>query len=316
MGKALKVKAQRREALRGLPPFANKQGFRLKAKTPYAEIAFLLFPALAFLVVFRIYPLIKAIETSMFHTIGNLRHYVGIRNYIALFSDPLILESFRVTLVFSAIINPVQTVIALLLAVLLSGRAKTSIFFKGIFFIPVVVPMAVAAVIWARMLDPDFGIINGILTRLGLPAQPFLTSPRQALGGIIAMATWKGVGFWMVFFLAGLQNIPREVLESALVDGANLLQRFWYVTLPLLKRTAAFVLAADTAINFMLFAPVYMMTRGGPAGSTNLLIYEAYKTAFVYRDWGRACALTVIIAVVSFSCILMELRILQASHEY
>ena len=282
----------------------------------YVELFAFLLPALSLLFVFRIYPFIQAFLTSLHQIWGTKSKYIGIHNYISIFTDPLIIESFKITLIFSALINPIQVILALILAISIARPIRGQAIFKVIFFVPVVIPMAVASTVWMKMLDPNFGLVNGILKSVGLPPQPFLTSPKQALGCIIAMATWKGVGYWMIFFLAGIKAIPATLLESALVDGANHFQRFWFVTLPLLKRPLTFVLAADTAVNFLLFAPIYMMTRGGPAGSTNLLIYEAYKTAFVYLDWGRASALAIVIAILSLLIIFIEMRALQARHEY
>jgi len=285
-------------------------------KSKRIEIFLLLLPAVLFLIVFRLYPIFTAFATSLFRTAGVHRQFAGISNYRAIFTDPFILESFYITLKFNLIINPVQTLIALIMALFLYAKMRGKTVFKIIFFAPVVIPMAVASVIWLRMLDPHSGLINGIITAVGLPPQKFLASPQQALGCIIAMATWKGVGFWMVFFLAGLQNIPASILDSAKVDGAGYLRTLLFIILPLLKRTTAFVLAADTAVNLLLFAPVYMMTRGGPLGTTNLLMYEAYKTAFVYLDWGKASSITVVATFVSLAAVFLEIRMLRAHHEY
>lgn len=280
------------------------------------EIVLLLLPALTFVVVFRVFPLVTALITSFHRYFGPHKSFIGLDNYRFIFSDPFILDSMRNTLLFNVITNPVQTLIALFLALLIFHIKRGQKIFKMIFFLPVVVPMSVASITWLRMLDPQSGLINGILSALGLPMQRFLTSERQALECIIAMVTWKGVGFWMIFFLAGLQNIPISIVESARVDGANYFQTLLFIIIPLLKRTIIFVLAADTAINFLLFAPVYMMTRGGPLGSTNLLMYEAYKTAFVYLDWGRASAITITTAIISLLAILIETKVLQARYEY
>jgi multiple sugar transport system permease protein len=145
------------------------------------------------------------------------------------------------------------------------------------------------------MLDPQSGLVNGILLSVGLPAQPFLSSPSQALPSIILIASWIGVGYWMFFFLAGLQGIPPTLYEAAAIDGATPVRAFVHITLPLLRRVIAFVLVADTTANFLLFAPVYILTHGGPQGSTDLLMYEAYRSGFIGLDVGRATSITTIL---------------------
>jgi multiple sugar transport system permease protein len=136
-----------------------------------------------------------------------------------------------------------------------------------------------------------------------------LTSPAQALGSIILIASWIGVPYWMIFFLAGLQDIPRTLYESAAIDGAGRWQAFWRVTLPLLRRTTTFVLVADTAANFLLFVPVYVLTQGGPTGSTDLLMYEVYRAGFIASDMGRAAALTVILLLATLVVVFLELML-------
>ena len=161
------------------------------------------------------------------------------------------------------------------------------------------------------MLDPALGPVNGALRTLGFPPQPFFRSPAQALRTLILVLTWKGAGYWMIFLLAGLLAIPREVEEAAAIDGANIWQRFWHVTLPLMRRPLAFVLVADTAINFLMFAPVYVITQGGPDDATRLLMFEAYQSAFSYLNQGRSLAISTIILMIVLLIALAEMRLLR-----
>ena len=131
----------------------------------------------------------------------------------------------------------------------------------------------------------------GCCGRWDLPAQPFFRSEGQSLATLIAVCTWRGVGYWMFFMLSGLAAIPPEVNEAASIDGAGPWRRLIHITLPLMRRTFAFVLIADTAVNFLLFAPVYIITNGGPNGSTSLLMFEAYRAAFTLLDDGRSLAI-------------------------
>ena len=183
--------------------------------------------------------------------------------------------------------------------------------FRAAFLLPMTVSIALTSILWSIMLDPTLGPVNGFLRWLGMPAQPFFRSPDQALGTLMLVATWKGAGYWMVFLLAGLLAIPKEFDEAASIDGATALQRFFYVTLPLMRRPLAFVLVADTAANFLLFAPVYIVTNVGPNGATQLLMFEAYQAAFAYINYGRSMAISTIILLVVLVIAVLELRFFQ-----
>ncbi len=278
----------------------------------------LLAPALVGLAVFRLYPIALAVWGSL-HTstfgAGAQRIYVGLDNYTYLVNNPVFWESLWVTLKFNLVVNPVQVLLALLLAVVANQRLRGISVYRTVFFVPIGVSVPIAAILWQMMLDPNRGMVNALLAGVGLPRQPFLTSADQALWSIIGIASWKGVSFWMVFLLAGLQGIPREVREAAMLDGANGLRRFLDITLPLLKRTILFVLVTDTAINFLLFAPVYLLTRGGPELATNVLMYEAFKSGFVYADMGQGLAMVMVLLLLVLLVVGVEFRLLQAHEE-
>ena len=154
--------------------------------------------------------------------------------------------------------------------------------------------------------------MNGLLRTLGMPAQPFFRSQGQALPSLIAICTWRGVGYWMFFMLGGLAAIPPEVNEAASIDGAGAWRRLVHITLPLMRRSFAFVLIADTAANFLLFAPVYIITSGGPNGSTSLLMFEAYRAAFTLLDTGRSLAISTVILLIIGAVAALELRFFRA----
>jgi len=144
------------------------------------------------------------------------------------------------------------------------------------------------------MLDAN-GLINGMLSAIGIAPQPFLSDTGQALWSIVVLASWLGVPYWGLFFLAGLQGISQEVIEAALVDGAKGIRLFWYITLPLLRRVITFVLVSDTIANFLLFVPVYVLTRGGPQLATNFVMYEAYRRGLIFGDLGGSSAIVVVL---------------------
>ena len=217
------------------------------------------------------------------------RAYVGLGNFRHIFGDPTFWKSLRVTLVFSLVVNPLQTALALALAVLANQRVRGIGFYRSIYLLPVVVSLNVTSTVWGLLLNRDTGLINGILANLGLPRQPFLLSADQSLWTLIGIISWVGVPYWTMFFLAGLQGIPESLFEAAAIDGANAWQTFTHVTLPLLRRVLAFVLVSDTVVNLFLFAPVWILTRGGQHPDPGYLHGLAERQR--QRD-GRLCLCT------------------------
>jgi multiple sugar transport system permease protein len=275
-------------------------------------------PAVLGLAIFRLYPIALAAWGSLHTTTfggGAQRVFVGLDNYRYLLDYDVFWQSLIVTLKLNLVINPLQIGLALLLAVLANQRVSGITVYRTIFFIPIGISVPIAALLWQTMLDPNTGLLNALLSAVGLPRQPFLTSADQALWAVIAIASWKGVSFWMVFLLGGLQAIPGELHEAAMLDGASATRRFFQITLPLLKRTILFVLVTDTAINLLLFAPIYLLTRGGPELSTNVLMYEAFKTGFVYTDMGLALAMVMVLLGLVLVVVAAEFRLLQTGED-
>lgn len=272
----------------------------------------LLAPALVGLAVFRVYPMLvslwESLHTQGFAVGGGQRDFVGLANYIDLVRDPVFLTSMRVTLVFNLVVNPVILAVALMLAVIANQKVRGATVYRSFFLLPVGVSVTIAAVLWRMMLDPSSGFINGALGLIGVEAQPFLTSSSQALYAIVMIVVWSSAGFWMLFFLAGLQNISPEVLEAAVMDGATTVQRFFRVTLPMLRRVMLFVLVVNTTTNFLVFSPMYVLTSGGPELSTNSVMYEAYRTGFVFVDMGRALAMVVILLLLLGIFVVVQFR--------
>ena len=275
-----------------------------------------LFPAMLVLIIFKLFPIINAAFTS-FHesTLGGGSTWAGLSNYLFLFRDATFWKSFGVTLKWSAIINPFQIISALALAIFVNKQIKWIGFFRTIYFMPIVISLGVTSLIWGLMLNPNSGIINSMLCSVfKIPLQPFLTSSKQALWVIIIFASWRSIGYWMIFFLAGLQAISPELYEAAKIDGATKGKIFRYITMPLLKRTIAFVVVADTCANFLIFSPVFILTKGGPQMSTNVMMYEAYKNAFLYSDHGLSSAIVMIIIFVMLLLVGVEMRIFRTDY--
>lgn len=257
-----------------------------------------LLPAMLLLTMWRILPLISGLRESFYGNALNLtsgREWVGLQNFRNLFGDPVFWKSLRVTLIFNLIVNSVQVVLAVALALIVNQRVRAISFFRTVLLLPVAISINVAALVWGLALDTNYGLVNGLLQAVGLARQPFLRSADQALPTMIGIVSWVGVPFWMLFVLAGLQEIPSDLVEAAKTDGAGRIRVFFGITLPLLKRVILFVFVADTVINFTLFAPPYLLTRGGPAKSTNLMMYDAWKRGFAYGDLGSSEAMVVIL---------------------
>lgn len=281
-----------------------------------AGIALLfLLPALIALLLLRLAPAGVALVDSLSRTtlLGGTS-FVGLGNYIELFANADFQNSLAVTLLFAVIINPLQIAAAFLLAVLFTRRAVGSRFWRSMVILPIAVPPAVSAVVWSVIYRPD-GLANGFLAVFGIPPQPFLTSPYQALLSIMILLSWIGVGYWMMFLIAGLNDIPTSYYEAASLDGASWWRQTWSITLPLLRRPLAFVLVADTVSNFLVFAPVQILTKGGPNGSTNLLMHDLYTRAFTFGDINKAQAEVVILVLITVVIVALQFRLLKTEDQ-
>ncbi len=277
----------------------------------YRAAYLFLAPIIILLVIFRLYPVANAFWESFYQlqlqADGMERIYIGLANFRYLWDDPIFWKSLWVTLKLNLIINPLQIGLALILALLLNLHKNV----RTIYMLPLGISLPIASVIWRIILDPNQGIANGLLKLVGISPQPFFTSSYQALWSIIIIASWKGLAFWMIFLVAGLQNIPSTCYEAARIDGANLWQEIVHISIPLLRRIILFVLVVDTSVNFVLFAPMYIITRGGPSLSTNVLMYEVYRSGFTYQDWGRAMAIAIILLAIVLVIVGIQFKVFQ-----
>ena len=274
-----------------------------------------LLPALLLLVVFNLVPTIATLVESTFvlSLRSGERVFAGFANYERIFNDPIFWKSLQVTIVFSLLVNPIQIFLALCLSILINQKLSGIGIFRSIFLLPIAVSLNVTAIVWGLMLDQNSGMVNGILTQWGIARQPFLHDVDQALWSIIVIVSWIGVPLWSLFILAGLQNISPSVLEAAKIDGANAWQSFTRITLPLLRRVLAFVLVADTVANFLMFAPILLLTNGGPRLSTNLIMYETYRRGFLYGDLSASSAMLSVMLVIVFIIIGVELYLFRGA---
>ncbi len=273
-------------------------------------------PALAGLLVFVAIPFLLAIGLSF----TNLRlgsplplEFVGLTQFLRLFDDPAFTRALLNNLLFTVMVVPVQTLLALGLALLLNQPLKGRAMFRTLFFMPVVFPLSLVSVVWILIYAPGpDGMLNSFLQLISFghwQARDFLHDPWLALPAIMLTSIWQGTGFQMVILLAGLQSIPEELYEAARIDGAGRWQRFWHITLPQLRNTLIFVMLVTTILAFRLFEQVQIMTHGGPRHATTTVMYEAVQAAFSRQQVAKGAAITVIFFLVVLLVTIVQRRV-------
>lgn len=223
--------------------------------------------------------------------------FIGLENFQNLFTDETFWASLRNTLIFTAVIVPVQSGVALCTALLVNGKTRGTTFFRTVYFLPVVTSIVVVSMLWLFMYQKD-GLINALLAKIGIQGPDWLGDPHWALFAIIVMSIWQAMGFHMIIWLSGLQTIPPELYEAAALDGATGWQRFAHVTWPGLRATRTFILITITIAAFGLFSQVNIMTQGGPLDSTTTLVYQAVRTGFQQQQTGYASAISMVFFVL------------------
>ncbi len=258
-------------------------------------------PFVVLLAVFQYWPIASMIHDSTFKfnfLNPNARRDLGLGNFRTAMSDQQVHQALKATILFAVGLVVLQLPLSFLLALFVNQSFPGVRFLRAAAFTPVVTSVVVVSTLWTFLLDPSRGLANSALHLVGIKHQPFLTSGRQALPSIIVMTVWEQIGLAMVLFVGGLQNIPRDLLEAAKIDGAGRWQSLRFVTLPLLKRTTLFVTVIMTVFALQAFTPAFVMTQGGPNNSTLLLVYFIYQNAFSLLRAGYASALSVILTVI------------------
>ena len=256
-------------------------------------------PALVLLTLFLFLPMILTFGfsfTDYFALNPKLTHFTGLGNYISIFKGELFVRSFLNTVQFVLIIVPLQCGGALLLALAINRTVHCKKYFKIAFFIPVVMSLAVVSTLWMQIYSPE-GILNTLLGGLGIDAQPFIHSTKQALPSIAVMSAWQGVGYQMIIFLGGLQNINPALYEAAELDRATGWQKFKDITLPELKPLCVFVFITVTIGAFRMLVQPMVMTGGGPDHATYTIVYDIYETGTVNWEMGIASTMAVVFTI-------------------
>ena len=289
-------------------------GSRVSGGGADKALAYLLLgPTVFVLIALSIYPLVHAVSLSLQITSGGISHWSP-QNFVRLVSDQFFLAALGHTLIFAIAALTLEFLLGLGLAVLLNKQIRGRSFFRAGLLVPMMLPTVVVGVIWRLMLNPNFGAVNGTLKGFGLntAALTWTSSPRLAMFSIIAVDVWQWTPFMFLILLAGLQAIPQEPYEAALIDGSNAWQTFRHVTLPLLKPAILVALLLRTMDLLRVFDQVFILTEGGPGFATETISLYIYRTAFRFSNFGYAAAMSFVLLLITNIISAFYIRILQA----
>lgn len=263
---------------------------------------FFILPTMLGLIILNIIPIVQAIYQSFFKTgsFGRGNIFVGLENYKNLIEDSSVWQSLINTFKYAIVEVPLSIVIALVLAVMLNRKMRGRTFYRTIFFLPMVVAPAAVAMVWRWLFNSEFGLLNKLLNTVGIGEVNWLSDPKITVYVVAMVGVWSVIGYNMVLFLAGLQEIPRDFYEASEIDGANVFQQFFHITLPQISPTMFFVLVTRIIASFQVFDMILMMVdRSSPAlPKTQSLVYLFYRYAFVENNKGYGSAIVVLLLVI------------------
>lgn len=258
-----------------------------------------LLPSIAFLAMFTVFPVFASFYISLTKwTLIKPPEFVGFENYRILFDDPVFYRTLWHTVYYTFGTVPLSIIFSLLLAVAMNQRIKGITIFRSAYFLPVISTWVAVAIIWRWIYNPQFGLLNAFLGMFRIPPQNWLGDTRLAMPSVILTSIWKGLGYNMILFLAGLQNISETYYEAAKIDGASKWAQFRYITIPLISPTTFFVLVTSIISSFQVFGPIYTMTNGGPVGSTEVLIFYLFQNGFRWYKMGYASSIAWILFII------------------
>jgi multiple sugar transport system permease protein len=289
-----------------------REALRRQTRSAYVFI----FPALAALTVFFFLPVIAALLLSLtdfdIYSLSNFSNarFVGLKNYFDLMSDPLFWKALTNTVYFVAVGGPLSVVTSLLAALLVNSRMlRFKGIFRSIYFLPVVTTLVAVSIVWRFLYHPRYGMLNYLLSLLGVGQIDWLGDPVWAMPAIILLAVWKNFGYNMIIFIAGLQTIPEYLYEAARLDGASPMQQFKAITVPMLAPTTFFVVIITMIGYFQLFAEPYVMTDGGPLQSTMSVVLMMYKTGFKWWSMGYSAAVAFALFAIIAGATLIQMKL-------
>ncbi|GAB2618443.1 carbohydrate ABC transporter permease [Pseudactinotalea suaedae] len=277
-------------------PATKAQALRSQRRAAF----WFLLPDTLGLLVFVAIPMLLSVLLGFFAVdgFGNIS-FAGVDNYVRMGSDPQFWRSVQITLTYLVVLVPLLYVVGLALALLVQQRIPLVGLIRSMLFVPYVISLVVVALVWEFILGERTGVLAQLLAALGIEGVSFLGDPTLALGTVIVVTLWFQMGYYMIIFLAGLQDIPGEYYEAARIDGASAWQRLLLITMPLLRPTSFFVIVTATvSVITGGLDLIFVLTGGGPAGSTSLLIYFVYEQAFLFGDLGYAAAIGSVLTLV------------------
>jgi multiple sugar transport system permease protein len=271
------------------------------------------FPATLHLLVFAVLPVLYTVYLSFFNwnLIRDERKFIGLGNYQRTWEDGGFLKSILNSAIYTAASVPIGAAVALAVAMLLTQKVKGVIAFRTLYFLPSVCSQVAISMIWIYIFLPKRGMINAVLGAFGAPSgTDFLGTSGWAMAALVFMSVWVALGPRMVLYMAGILNVPDYLYEAAELDGASKRMQFWKVTLPMLAPTTLFVVVTSTISGFQVFTPVYMMTKGGPEGSTDVVGYHIYSAAWERFQVGEAGAMSFVLFLIILSVSILQFRVM------
>ncbi|MBM0742669.1 sugar ABC transporter permease [Phormidium sp. CLA17] len=291
-----------------MPPWKSKNSDRLYAKlTPYL----FLLPALIVLSLTVFYPALQAFFLSFTRYEYDLTQpplWIGFKNFQRLWIDPVFWQTFRNTFLYLICVVPILVTVPLALAILVNQKLRGIQWFRAAFYVPVVISMVVAGIAW-KWLYADNGLLNQLLRMFAVPAVPWLTSPALAIFSVMAVTVWKGLGYYMVIYLAGLQAIPQDLYEAAAIDGSDGIKKHWDITVPLMRPYLLLVAVISAISATKTFEELYIMTQGGPRNSSKTLVYYLYEQAFQNLEMSYACTIGLVMFLIILSLSILRLSL-------
>ncbi|MFV3012523.1 carbohydrate ABC transporter permease [Clostridium botulinum] len=234
--------------------------------------------------------------------------WVGIKNYIDIFNDPLFYKSLKVTLLYTAFSVPINVVLSLFVALLLNNNIKHMNMYRTIYYLPAVVSGVVVSLLWAWIFNPEFGLLNNMLSKIGIEGCQWIYDEKWVIPSLIIMGIW-GIGGGIIIYLSGLQSIPKDLYEAAKIDGASFWQNLIHITIPSMSPILLFTTLTSIIGSLQTFTQAYVMTEGGPNHSSLFYAYYVYKHAFTWHKMGKACALAWILFLIILFISLLVLKV-------
>jgi len=276
---------------------------------------FYVIPAILFVLVFVYFPIIMNFYNSLFRmtSYSDTKTFVGLNHYIKMFNDPIFYTAIKNNVLYAVFSILFQVGFGMILAILLEGRfirKRTGTFFRNTLFIPSIISIPAVALLWYFIYNPQIGLLNGMLDVVGLDhlKTAWLANPKTAIYSVIMMSQWQYTGYIMVLLVVSIQKIPKELYESAVIDGANELQKAIYITIPSIKSMLAVTTIITFIGSFKLFSEIFIMTGGGPYNTTQVLGTYMYRAAFKFDEMGFGSAVAVVIFVITFLISILQLK--------